>query len=299
MKVLIVDDSPDALALAKARLAKEGVDVMCADGGRAGLEAASRDVPDLILLDVDMPDMSGFDMCRALKSRTELCMIPVIFLSGSGDARSKVRGLDMGAVDYVSKPFDAFELCARVRAALRTKRLQDLLVRYAQLDPLTELLNRRALMDRMCQEWDRIRRHGGALSFIMADLDHFKNVNDTYGHATGDRVLREVAEIFVDESRSSDMAARYGGEELVLLCPGVDSSEAGELADRIRARVEALVVAHGTDQVQVTVSCGVADAASANTLDDMIVAADAAMYASKNSGRNTVTVAAGVSVCAW
>ncbi len=131
MKIVVIDDSPDALTLAKARLAKESVDILCADGGRAGLDMIEKESPDLILLDVDMPDMSGFDVCRILKNDTELQTIPIIFLSGSGGPQDKVRGLDLGAVDFVTKPFDAFELRARVRAALRTKRLQDLLTMYA------------------------------------------------------------------------------------------------------------------------------------------------------------------------
>ncbi|KKL08451.1 hypothetical protein LCGC14_2575720, partial [marine sediment metagenome] len=178
MRVLIIDDSPQALAIAKAHLAKEGLEVLCADNGRAGLATAKSCNPDLILLDLEMPDVSGFDVCRALKAAGDVCMVPIIFLTGSEDVEDKVRGLDMGAVDYVTKPFDAFELRARVRAALRTKRLQDLLIEHAQIDPLTELWNRRALMDRLSQEWSRLQRHGGSLAFVMADLDHFKRVND-------------------------------------------------------------------------------------------------------------------------
>lgn len=178
MKLLIVDDDRDALDVAKIRLAKENVAIVCADGGAAGLKAARSEQPDLILLDLDMPDMSGFDVCRALKADAELCMIPVLFLSGSTTAEDKIHGLDLGAVDYVTKPFDAFELRARVRAALRTKHLQDMLFEHAHIDPLTGLPNRRALVERLQREWARIERHGGRLSFIMADIDHFKRVND-------------------------------------------------------------------------------------------------------------------------
>ena len=191
MKVLIVDDSPDALAVAKARLLKEGLEVITADGGQAGLACAASQNPDLILLDVDMPDISGFDLCRQLKADPQLRLIPVIFLTGSASTADRVKGLDIGAVDYVTKPFDAFELRARVRAALRTKHLQDLLVQHARLDPLTELPNRRALDQRLRQEFSRSQRHECFLSFVMIDIDHFKKVNDTYGHSTGDRVLSE------------------------------------------------------------------------------------------------------------
>ncbi|MEN6449498.1 MAG: response regulator [Thermoguttaceae bacterium] len=181
MKVLIIDDSLDALQVAKVRLAKEQLDIVCAENGQAGLDAARREFPDLILLDVDMPGMSGFDVCRALKADVDLCMIPVLFLSGSVTPEDKVRGLDLGAVDYLGKPFDAFELRARVRAALRTKHLQDLLIEHAHIDPLTGMSNRRAMMERLECEWARIQRHGGQLSFIMADLNHSDSVNDRFG----------------------------------------------------------------------------------------------------------------------
>ena len=158
-----------------------------------GLKAARSEEPDLILLDLDMPDISGFDVCRSLKADAELCMIPVLFLSGSTTPEDKIVGLDLGAVDYVTKPFDAFELRARVRAALRTKHLQDMLFEHAHIDPLTGLPNRRALMERLQQEWARIERHGGRLSFIMADIDDFKSVNDRFGHHVGDKILQKVA----------------------------------------------------------------------------------------------------------
>ena len=160
MKVLIVDDSPEAVALVRARLAKDGLDVVSADCGTAGFEAVKHELPDLILLDVTMPDISGFDVCRMLKADPELCMIPIVFLSASDTAEDKVRGLNIGAVDYVTKPFDAFELQARVNAGLRTKYMQDLLAQRANIDPLTGLPNRRAMTTRLNEEWARVERHG-------------------------------------------------------------------------------------------------------------------------------------------
>ena len=135
MRLLIIDDDPDALRMAKTLLAKERLDILSAAGGIPGLEIARREKPDLVLLDLEMPDMSGFDVCRARKTDPELCMIPVLLLSGLATAEDKVKGLDLGAVDYITKPFDAFELCARVRAALRTKHLQDLLIEYSRYRP--------------------------------------------------------------------------------------------------------------------------------------------------------------------
>ncbi len=290
MKVLIVDDSPDALALAKARLAKEGLDLIFAGGGSAGLSEARRKRPDLILLDVDMPDMSGFDVCRAVKADPELCMIPVIFLSGSSEADDKVKGLNIGAVDYVTKPFDAFELRARVNAALRTKHMQDLLIEYAKVDPLTGLANRRGLMERLAEEWARARRHGGKLALIMGDVDHFKHVNDTHGHTIGDRTLEAIAGAIAKQCRLSDLPARYGGEEFAIVVTDEQGNGAAMLAERCRQAVEAVQLDVGQDTIGPTVSFGVADAANADSPEMLIRHADEALYRAKNAGRNRVEI---------
>ena len=288
MKILIVDDDPDALAVARHRLAKEGADILCAKGGMEGLEAAKRERPDLILLDVDMPDMLGFEVCRALKADAELCMIPVVFLSGSTTAEDKVEGLDLGAVDYVTKPFDAFELQARVRAALRTKRLQDLLIEYAHIDPLTGLPNRRALMSRLQQEWARMERHRGTLSFIMADVDQFKRVNDTYGHSLGDKLLQEIAQVIAAQCRVVDLPVRYGGEEFAILVPDETVSAAVCLAERCRQEIEKLRLLTRTETVAATASFGVAEASGLPSPDALVAKADEALYQAKNAGRNRV-----------
>jgi diguanylate cyclase (GGDEF)-like protein len=288
MKILIIDDSPDALSLAKTRLAHEGHEILCAGGGKEGLEAAGRDNPDLVLLDVDMPDMNGFEVCRRLKADTNLCMVPVIFLSGSGGPEEKVKGLNIGAVDFVTKPFDAFELRARVNAALRTKQMQDLLIEHAKIDPLTGLPNRRALDDRLAQEWARLLRHGGHLSVIMADIDHFKNVNDQFGHPVGDEVLRQVARLLADGCRESDMAARYGGEEFVVVAPETTAPAAAEFAERLRMSICSKPLAVHGKAVEVTVSFGVADHEGRKTPEELVQAADEALYRAKAAGRNCV-----------
>lgn len=288
MKILIIDDSADALDVAKVRLAKEGLDILCAEGGVAGLEVARRENPDLILLDLDMPDMSGFDVCRALKADMELCMIPVLFLSGSGTAEDKVKGLDLGAVDYIAKPFDTFELRARVRAALRTKHLQDLLIEHAHIDPLTGLPNRRALMERLRYHWARIERYGGQLSFIMADIDHFKRVNDVHGHQIGDKMLQEVADVIAQQCREVDLPARYGGEEFAIVIPDETTSGAARLAGRCREEIAKVRVAANGETVAVTASFGVADANNLPSLEALMKQADEALYRAKQAGRNLV-----------
>jgi diguanylate cyclase (GGDEF)-like protein len=288
LKILIIDDSPDSLNIAKARLAKECVEIFCAEGGITGLEVARREIPDLILLDVDMPDMSGYDVCTVLKNDPELCMIPVLFLSASSTPDDKVKGLDLGAVDYVAKPFDAFELRARVRAALRTKHLQDLLIEHAHIDPLTGLPNRRALMERLQREWARIERHPGQLSFIIADIDHFKSVNDTYGHHIGDKMLQEVARVIAQQCRDVDLPSRYGGDEFAIVVPDETITGAVHLAERCRLEIASSCIVVKNESVQATISIGVADASGASSLEALIKKADEALYRAKESGRDRV-----------
>jgi diguanylate cyclase (GGDEF)-like protein len=296
MKILLIDDSPDALAVAKARLAKENIDIICADGGIDGLEMACRERPDLILLDVDMPDMTGFEVCRRLKSDEALNLIPVIFVSGSGGASDKVKGLDLGAVDYVTKPFDEFELRARVRAALRTKHLQDILRDRAMIDPLTELANRRAYDMRFGQEWSRAQRHALPLSLIMADIDNFKRVNDQHGHQAGDEVLRQVARRLNRDFRNCDMLFRYGGEEFAMILPETAIAGAVELAERLRVSLFAEPIRVGNAELTVTASFGVADNDGVTEPDTLVRGADQSLYQAKSDGRNCVraAVAAGL-----
>jgi diguanylate cyclase (GGDEF)-like protein len=287
-RLLLVDDDVESLAVARARLADDEIEISCATGGRAGLEAAKSQHPDLILLDLDMPDMSGFDVCRILKTDPELCLIPVLFLSGSGTSDDKVRGLDLGAVDYITKPFDDFELRARVRAAIRTKELQDLLIEHAHIDPLTGLPNRRALMDRLRMEWARMQRHGGDLSFIMADIDHFKRVNDTYGHSTGDKALQEVARTIARQCRESDLPARCGGEEFAIVVPNEGLSGAVHLAERCRQAIEKINLPARGEPIRPTASLGVADADGVPSAELLVDRADQALYQAKAAGRNRV-----------
>jgi diguanylate cyclase (GGDEF)-like protein len=288
MKILIVDDNPDSLLIAKARLAKECEDILCADGGVSGLEMARREKPDIILLDLDMPDMSGYDVCRQLKTEPEMCMIPVLFLSGLTNAEDKVKGLDLGAIDYITKPFDAFELRARVRAAIRTKHLQDLLIEHAHIDPLTGLPNRRALMERLQSEWARIQRHGGRIAFIMADVDHFKEVNDAFGHHIGDKLLQEVAKIFMRQCRATDLPARFGGDEFAVIVPCEIASNAANLARRCQKDIANLSLKINDEVIQATSSFGVADSRDVSTPENLIKLADEALYQAKAAGRNNV-----------
>jgi diguanylate cyclase (GGDEF)-like protein len=291
MNVLIIDDSSIARRIAQARLVKENLDVDVASNGEEGLAAARRNPPDLILLDVNMPDLDGFEVCKSLKNDPDLSMIPVIFLTGSDDMDDRVKGLDLGAVDYVTKPFDAFELRARVRAALRTKHLQDMLINSARMDPLTELPNRRALTERLEHEWERVQRYGGVFALIMADIDLFKRVNDTYGHSAGDTVLREVAQTILNQSRKTDHPTRFGGEEFAIVVPNESVETAASQAERLRREIETIALDVNAVTVRVTMSFGLADSSAAESIEELLHAADEALYHAKHDGRNCVRLA--------
>ncbi len=288
MKVLVVDDDPLALAVVRARLKVEELEIVPLADGRQAVAVALRERPDLILLDVDMPGVSGFEVCGALKSEPELRLVPVVFLSALARTGDKVRGLDHGAVDYITKPFDAFELRARVRAALRTKHLQDLLAEHAHIDVLTGIPNRRGLMDRLRREWARARRHSVPLALVLADVDHFKAVNDAHGHLVGDKVLQAVARALASECRVMDLPGRYGGDEFAIVVPDEPAERAVILAERCRRNIESVRVQAGEQTVQPTASFGVTDSGDAASVEALLQAADRSLYAAKEAGRNTV-----------
>jgi len=290
-RVLVIDDSESIHKLVIARLRPEGLEVIGEVDGERGIERAVADQPDLILLDIGLPNVDGFEVCRRLKEHPATRGIPVIFLTGTADTESKVRGLDLGAVDYVTKPFDQVELRARVRAALRAKRLQDILEQQSHLDGLTGLWNRRYLDQRLESELNVARRYGRPLSLVLVDVDHFKRVNDDYGHLFGDIVLQGIAEGLRAYARRSDIVARYGGEEFAILLTDTNLRSAMYVSERLRSSAESRHFEARTEVVNVTASFGVActeDLAAELTPEALLKASDLALYASKDAGRNCV-----------
>lgn len=287
-EVLVIDDSPELHALIRVRLAREQVNVTSAFDAELGIEAARSGNPDLILLDVDMPHRDGFSVCAELKSHPETKDIPIIFLSGAASMSDKIRGLDLGAVDYIAKPFDAAELRARVRATLRTRELMILLSKKAMIDGLTGLWNRRYLDAQMMIELAASRRTGEPLACILADVDHFKLINDKYGHGFGDQVLHAIAASLSEHCRPKDVVCRYGGEEFAILLPDSTAAEAAEVAERLRDNVEKLQFNYCDKPVPVTCSFGVAHLRE-KVPPTVLELADEALYTAKRSGRNCVT----------
>ncbi len=290
--VLIVDDDGPIRRLVAVWLRREGLVVETAANGAEGVARAKELQPDLILLDVEMPVLDGFAACRQLKSAPETADLPVIFLTGATDTTERIRGLDLGAVDYVLKPFEPAEFLARVRAALRTKRLLDLLAEKAQIDGLTGLRNRRYLDERLPGHMAQLQRSNQAFSVIMVDLDRFKALNDTHGHGFGDQVLVSVSEALKATCRAEDTVCRYGGEELCVITPGVGRDGAAHLAERLREAVARLQFISGKVNVPVTISLGVAQARPDESIDGsgVVRRADTALYAAKKAGRDRVAV---------
>lgn len=292
--ILVIDDSPEVLAVVTARLRPEGYRVLTAADWQVGMELAASDQPDVILLDVNMPDQSGLDVCRRLKADPLTSAIPVIFLTASDDVAVKVHGFDLGAADYVTKPFHPAELRARVRVAIRTKHVHDDLDELARLDGLTGLRNRRQFDQLLAAEIPKALHAQRSLSLVLVDLDHFKNLNDQFGHAFGDAVLRAVGGILAKGVRAGDYACRYGGEELAVILPGAPASAAADVAGRLRAAIAALSFQPKGMPVTVTASFGVAEVSdvllnvgSAAPMA-LVEAADEALYAAKRDGRNRV-----------
>ncbi len=292
--VLAVDDSPEVLALLRARLKPEALELVTASSYAQGLSLAHELRPDLILLDVEMPEHSGFDLCRRLKDDLATAHIPIIFLTGSSDIETKVHGFDLGATDYVTKPFHPAELRARVRAALRMKRAQDMLTQRAQIDALTGLHNRAHLDELLAGAIVRSTQSRRPLSLVMLDLDHFKSLNDGYGHPFGDLVLQRVGDLLSRSTRSTDTACRYGGEEMAIVLVDTGVEQAVAFAERIRADIERLELCPRGKLVRVTASLGVAEASTREAPNEAMQAgllvgrADEALYLAKHGGRNRV-----------
>jgi diguanylate cyclase (GGDEF)-like protein len=294
--VLVADDSGVVRAVLREQLTAQGFAVLEAEDGDQALTICRRELPDIVLLDVDMPRRDGHQVLAQLRDTDETRDIPVVFLTGRVRVADAVEGLRLGAHDYLRKPVEASELIARVSAALRIKQLEDELRRrnrelseLSRTDALTGLYNRRHLGDLMASLARRPDHHGSPTAMIMVDIDHFKRVNDAYGHAAGDQVLREVAWVLRATVGGEHVVGRWGGEEFLVVAPSTPLPEAWKLAERIRVAVEEAVVP-GPDghPLQVTVSAGCT--AGVGELENLVRLADLALYEAKNAGRNTVRI---------
>ena len=300
--ILVVDDIPQNLKVVGNMLDAVGYSTTFATGGQQALDRASKAIPDLILLDLMMPEIDGLEVCRRLKDNPALQHIPIIFLTASQEQDHLVQAFQLGAVDYITKPFRKLELLARVKTHLDLKYTTDQLKlalaeldRLAHVDPLTGTLNRRSLFTAVEQEFNRAMRYESMFALLMLDVDHFKQINDRYGHAVGDRALVALTNVINSALRKVDVLGRYGGEEFVIMLPQTDIQQALAVAHRIRLLVEAMQLPldaplglSSSEGLRFTVSIGVAAYQANDTLVDKIFdRADQALYCAKDLGRNT------------
>jgi diguanylate cyclase (GGDEF)-like protein len=304
--LLLIDDSHAQGGQIKAALERLGYAVTHASSGAEGLRVARESLPDLVLLDVVMPDIDGFAVCRWLKMNAATRHIPVIMLTVRTALADRVEGLNLGADDYLAKPFQDEELEARIFAALRVKathtelrernqQLESMLHHVEALavtDALTGLFNRRRFADVLKREFAVTKRYRNTLSCLLLDLDHFKSINDRFGHDAGDQVLKEVARRISESLREVDLAARFGGEEFAILLPHTSKKDAAVVAARLLTKVRRQEFKFGNELVRVTTSIGCAgnsDVVSDNA-EDLVKAADLALYEAKHAGRDRFVI---------
>jgi len=299
-RVLMVEDSRLSLEVYAQRLERRGYAVataVSAEEARVRLEEAQ---PDIVLLDVFMPKVSGFEFLRELRNAPATSTTPVILISALSDTKHIVEGLELGANDYVTKPIVMPILTARMEALLRSaelvRRLEvqtELLSKLAAFDDLTGAYNRRSLFHHLEAELSRCRRYGRSVSVLMVDLDHFKRVNDQHGHLVGDQALRSIVQIMQAELRAMDLLCRYGGEEFCAILPETNHPGATRAAERLRSAVERASIEHEGTKIPLTVSVGGASWSNAagKEVPDLLARADEALLEAKRSGRNCVRIA--------
>lgn len=283
--ILIVDDAPTNVQ-ALAHLLKEEYVVKVATSGVRALELAGQDpIPDLILLDVQMPEMNGYDVLKSLKENSVTAQIPIIFVTGKDTVEDEEYGLELGAMDYITKPIRPSIVKARVKTHITLKQQHNSLLEMATHDQLTGLYNRHYLSDVLDKKVSQIKRHSEPLSVIIVDIDHFKKVNDTFGHLMGDQVLQAVANVMDASARKGDVAARFGGEEFIIVLDNCTAQDALVKAEKLRSTIAAL----HPQEISVTASFGVAQLEDdTQRYEDLLKNADTALYVAKEEGRNRV-----------
>lgn len=295
--ILIVDDMKENIVFL-SRLLKDQADIIFAADGKSALEKAASQQPTLILLDISMPEMDGFEVLKQLKASSLTADIPVIFVTGIPDTDTEEKGLNMGAIDYITKPFAPSVVKARVRNQLRLYRLNHELIttnaeltRMAMTDPLTGIFNRRHFMNATVNELQRFHRNSHPVGMVILDIDNFKHINDEFGHDTGDRVLVHTAATCKTLLRINDVFGRIGGEEFTVLLPETPLEEASTIAERLRELICNSPLELSSGQLSYTASFGVTKLHTGDqSSEQALKRADLALYRAKANGRNNVVV---------
>jgi diguanylate cyclase (GGDEF)-like protein len=287
-KVLIVDDNSRNIWLLKMILEEGGYRICSTTNSLEVLTEAVKEKPDLILLDIMMPEIDGFQLCKMLKDNSETYGIPVIMVTAKTEGQDIRRAFEAGAFDYIRKPIDDIEMLARVKSALNFKKQQDVLEEMAVKDSLTGLYNHALLLELLQRELIKQDRNKTPVTFAMVDIDYFKSINDSYGHQVGDKVIRGVADIIKRSIRASDIAGRYGGEEFGVIITEANPDQALRLCDRIRREIEHIAFDEDDKIIKVTASvgfyCKLPEDKKSPT--EVIILADKALYKAKKGGRN-------------
>ena len=290
--VLIVDDVPNNIVILKNFLIKNGYNVLTATNGVEGIEVAKKEKPDLILLDIMMPVMDGYEACKEIRNDSEIANIPIIFITAKSQQDDILKAFEVGGNDYIIKPFFFQEVLLRINVHVENKLLREQLFEMSMTDPLTSLWNRRYFIEKSNLEFKRSLRYGRDLSFVILDIDNFKNVNDKYGHGVGDEVIKSIADNLREKIRGSDFLCRWGGEEFVILLAETKKSMAALLVERIRCELNFLSVKTDKGEIEVTISYGISGMCDLNnddmSFDRIYELADKRLYEAKNSGKDKV-----------
>ena len=300
--ILIVDDTPANVDILKVILSREGYNVSMAPNGEVALNVIPRSMPDLILMDVMMPGLNGFEVCEKLKVDEATKEIPVIFVTAKSETEDIVKAFDVGGVDYITKPYQYREILSRIKTHLQNQTLlkNNLLLveqllkvnveldKASRTDSLTGLSNRRDANEKIGQEMVRSARNEKSFSLVLGDIDHFKKINDTYGHEAGDFVLTKVSRLMVDAVRRQDLVSRWGGEEFLIVLPETELAGGAILAENIRQKIESEKFVYNEQTMNVKISFGVCSSGSELSMDELIKKADDNLYRAKEAGRNKV-----------
>ncbi len=292
LTVLVIEDHPDQRDLLAIVLQREGYRVVTAANGLEALERLETENVQIALSDIMMPKMDGFELIKRIRSNPALKSIYLILITARIQEGDRVHGLDLGADDYITKPFSFSELLARIRVGTRVVQYQQHLEYQTQVDSLTSLFNRRAFEKKIQEEFERSKRYHNSLSLLILDIDNFKTINDTYGHHGGDAALVKIAETFREKTRQSDFPARYGGEEFVLILPETDQDSALQVASKIHEAIRTCSFGTTARPFALTVSIGVSSTSAKFYSDwpELLENADKALYVAKNSGKDRIEI---------
>lgn len=292
LTVLVIEDHPDQRDLLAIVLQREGYRVITAANGVEAIEKLENEPVQIALSDIMMPKMDGFELIKRIRRNPALKNIYLILITARIQEGDRVRGLDLGADDYITKPFSFSELLARIRVGSRVVQYQQHLEYQTQVDSLTSLFNRRAFEKKIQEEFERSKRYHNPLSLLILDIDNFKMINDTYGHHGGDAALVRISETFREKTRQSDFAARYGGEEFVLILPETDQDSALQVAGKIHESIRTCSFGTTARPFRLTVSIGVSSTSARFYSDwrELLNDADQALYLAKNTGKDRVEI---------